>query len=63
MLSKQQEVAIKCAIADLIGSLQAKNDLDFFSHDWEAHLETISDIADAFPELCKDYKEQIVELH
>lgn len=63
MLSKQQEVAIKCAIADLIGSLQAKNDLDFFSHDWEAHLETISDIVDAFPELCKDYKEQIVELH
>jgi hypothetical protein len=63
MLSKQQEVAIKCAIADLIGSMQAKNNLDFHSHDWKAHRNTIDELADAFPELCGDYKKQIVELN
>jgi hypothetical protein len=63
MLSKQQEVAIKCAIADLIGSMQAKNNLDFQSHDWKAHRNTIDELADAFPELCGDYKEQLIELN
>ena len=63
MLSKQQEVAIKCAIADLIGSMQAKNNLGFHSHDWKAHRTTIDELADAFPELCGDYKEQLIELN
>ena len=62
MLSKQQEFAIKCAIADLIGSMKAKNNLDFGSHDWKAHLTTIDELADAFSELCGDYIQQINDL-
>ena len=62
MLSKQQEVAIKCAIADLIGSMQAKNNLDFHSHDWKAHLQSINDLMEAFPELTKDYVDEVNKL-
>ena len=62
-MTKQQKVAIKCAIADLIGSMQSKNNLDFGSHDWKAHRHTIDELTDAFPELCVDYKAQISELN
>ena len=43
--------------------MQAKKNLDFHSHDWKAHRTTIDELADAFPELCGDYKEQLIELN
>jgi hypothetical protein len=49
-------------LADLIGSLQAKNDLDFFSHDWKGHLQSINDLVEAFPELTKDYVDEVNKL-
>jgi len=57
-----KEQAIKCAMSDLIGSLQAKNQSDIHVHDWRSHLESIQDLYDAFPEVCKDYEAQIDKL-
>jgi hypothetical protein len=35
---------LRCALADLQGSMQAKNNCDIHSHDWEAHQTTIDEI-------------------
>ena len=44
--------AIRCAFADLLGAWQAvKLQADPFAHDWDAHMESIRDLADAFPDL------------
>jgi len=61
-MDDKQKLAIKTALADLIGSLQAKNDLDFFVHDWKGHLQSINDLVEAFPELTNDYVDQFKEL-
>lgn len=61
-MNDKQKLAIKTALADLIGSLQAKNDLDFFVHDWKGHLQSINDLVEAFPELTTDYVDQFKEL-
>lgn len=61
-MDDKQKLAIKTALADLIGSLQAKRDLDFFAHDWKAHLQSIHDLVEAFPDLTKDYVDEFNEL-
>lgn len=61
-MDDKQKIAIKTALADLIGSLQAKNDLDFFSHDWKGHLQSINDLVEAFPELTNDYVDEVNKL-
>lgn len=43
--------AIRCALADLSGALQAHQQGDSNIHDWEAHQLSIDDLIDAFPEL------------
>lgn len=61
-MDDKQKIAIKTALADLIGSLQAKNNLDFFSHDWKGHLESINDLMEAFPELTNDCVDEVNKL-
>jgi hypothetical protein len=61
-MDDKQKIAIKTALADLISSLQAKNNLDFFSHDWKGHLESINDLMEAFPELTNDYVDEVNKL-
>jgi len=47
-MNDQQISAIKCAFADLCGSLQAFNQMDIFVHDWDSHRESIQDLSDSF---------------
>jgi hypothetical protein len=48
-MTNEQIQAIKCAYADLVGALQAKQQLDIHAHDWNGHLETIKELETAFP--------------
>lgn len=47
-ISDIQMLALRCACADLIGSLQARNQNDVELHDWKAHSQTINDLINAF---------------
>jgi hypothetical protein len=47
-LFNKQHWAVRCALSDLIGALQAHEEPHFHVHDWEAHKTTINDLADAF---------------
>ena len=47
-MNEQQKTIIRCAFADLCGAMQAHLNLDTNSHDWKAHLETISEMVQAF---------------
>lgn len=51
-MNPEQMFAIKCAYADLQGSLEdfKKGNHDSF-HDWDAHLITIQGLETTFPEL------------
>jgi hypothetical protein len=51
-MNQEQMFAIKCAYADLQGSLEdfMKGNHDSF-HDWDAHLITIQGLETTFPEL------------
>lgn len=61
-MNDKQKLAIRTALADLIDSLQAKNDLNFFVHDWEGHLQSINDLVEAFPDLTNDYVDEFKKL-
>lgn len=47
-MTEEQIRAIKCAYADLVGALQARNQLDIEVHDWKSHSETIAELEKAF---------------
>lgn len=47
-MTEEQLTAIRCALADLCGSLQSFHQNDIYSHDWEAHRQTIIELAEAF---------------
>ena len=47
-MTEQQITAIKCALADLQGSLQAFQQSDMYAHDWEAHQQSIDDLLNEF---------------
>jgi hypothetical protein len=47
-MTEDQISAIKCAYNDLVGALQARNQCDMESHDWKAHMLTISELEAAF---------------
>ena len=49
-LSKAQQTIMRCALADLIGAWEAYTDMDIHSHDWNAHVETITELADLIEE-------------
>ena len=50
-MTEAQISAIRCALADLSGALQAHQQGDTNAHDWEAHQLSIDELVDAFPEL------------
>jgi len=39
---------IKAAYADLVGALQARNQMDLENHDWKAHMLTIEEMEAEF---------------
>jgi hypothetical protein len=47
-MTENQMTAIRCALADLCGSLQVFNQNDIYSHDWEAHRQSILELAEVF---------------
>lgn len=47
-MNKKQIEAIKCAYADLQGSLQAIEQGDASVHDWRSHAQTIEELEQAF---------------
>ena len=49
-LSKAQQTIMRCALADLIGAWEAYTNMDIHSHDWNAHVETITELADLIEE-------------
>ena len=60
-MTKKQDYAARCALADLCGALQdyqQRGSPDSF-HDWDAHRQTIQELAEAYrlesevPEDCK----------
>lgn len=53
-MTLEQETAVRCAHADLIGALQAHQQMDRMAHDWGAHLDTIVGLELAFPDLIRD---------
>ena len=50
-MNHKQIFAIRCAFADLIGALEAHQQMDMQAHHWDGHRESIEDLIDAFPEL------------
>ena len=53
-LTPDQHWAIRCACADLIGSLEGKN--KSLDHDWKGHKQTIAELMVAFPDVLSDFK-------
>lgn len=47
-MNEEQILAIRCACADLIGSLQARNQTDIEVHDWKAHELSIDELINTF---------------
>ena len=46
---KKKIQAVRCAHADLIGALQAKEQNDIHAHDWSSHELSIEELEEAFP--------------
>lgn len=49
-MNTEQLTIMRCALADLIGVWEAYTHLDIHSHDWRAHVETITELADLIGE-------------
>jgi hypothetical protein len=47
-MNEDQILAIRCACADLIGALQARNQLDIHAHDWKGHELSIDGLINTF---------------
>lgn len=50
-MTEEQKTALRCAFADLCGSLQAYQQGDLYVHDWAAHRLTVYEIKQAFGDL------------
>jgi hypothetical protein len=61
-LTSSQEAAIKCAFVDLAASYKAWKEMDVYSHDWDAHSQSIDDLIEAFPFLEEVKKELNITL-
>jgi hypothetical protein len=60
-MTEEQEIAVKCAFADLCGAMQAYHQGDMHAHDWRAHGLTIMEMKEAFdflPDLPPDLKDE-----
>ena len=53
-MTKLQTSVIRCAYADLLGAYQANQSQPNYDHDWDAHLQTIEEMEEAFPEILGD---------
>jgi hypothetical protein len=62
-LTQSQMAAIKCAFVDLCASYQAWKDMDVYSHDWEAHSDSIDELMEAFPFLMQTKQDLNINLH
>jgi hypothetical protein len=60
-MTKEQQLVIRCACADLIGAMEAKNSGRIEDHDWNAHVLTINELIKAYPFL-KDFKPHLHQL-
>ena len=47
-MNKKQIMAVRCAYADLVGAMQAYEQGDMHTHDWDAHAQSIDDMEQAF---------------
>ena len=47
-MTEKQLSAVRCALADLCGALQAFGQNDIHIHDWRAHQQSIAELAEAF---------------
>lgn len=47
-MTDKEKTAIRCAFADLCGSLQAMQQGDMHIHDWREHKRTIAEMAECF---------------
>jgi hypothetical protein len=56
-MTSEQLDAVRCAFADLQGSLQAYQSGDIGSHDWKAHVLTLQEMVQAFPFLAAEVTE------
>jgi hypothetical protein len=60
-MTQEQQLAVRCACADLIGAMEAKNSGEMENHDWNAHYNTIKELIDVYPFL-KDYRDHLADL-
>lgn len=60
-MTPEQQLAIRCACADLIGAMEARNSGNIESHDWNAHVLTINELIKKYPFLA-DFKPHLKEL-
>ena len=61
VMTDKQAHTIVCALADLVGAMQAHVD-PRLDHDWAGHMDSIRDLAAAFPQLGKDFARDIADL-
>ncbi len=63
-MTEKQILAIKCAHADLLGSLQNYKNQTYSEHDWESHLLSIEELQCCFPFLIEsDEKYMSLYIH
>lgn len=53
-MTDKQKQTIRCAYADLVGAYQAMQQQDYLVHDWKAHLISINEMVEAFPDVITD---------
>jgi len=58
-MNEDQILAIRCACADLIGALQARNQLDIHAHDWKAHELSIKELINTFDFLQEEIQTEL----
>jgi hypothetical protein len=60
-MTKEQQLVIRCACADLIGAMEARNSGRIEDHDWNAHVLTINELIKTYPFLA-DFKAHLKKL-
>jgi len=54
MLTDEEKLVIRCAYADLLGSLQNYEQQSYSEHDWDAHRTTLQEMETTFDFLNND---------
>lgn len=61
-MTNQQQLAIRCACADLIDVMETRNKTDNQNYDWNAHILTINELIKAYPFLIPEFKPKLKRL-